>query len=29
LTRPTEFPTQSEEDYEKFWETHDPRDVEV
>jgi len=28
ITRPTEFPTQSEEDYEKFWEDHDPRDVE-
>jgi sulfite oxidase len=27
LTRPTEVPTQ-EEDYEKFWATHDPRDVE-
>lgn len=26
-TRPTEFPTQ-EEDYEKFWAMHDPRDVE-
>lgn len=29
LTRPTEFATQSDEDYEHFWATHDPRDVEA
>ncbi|EHK96728.1 putative Sulfite oxidase, mitochondrial [Glarea lozoyensis 74030] len=27
LTRPTEFATQSMEEYENFWATHDPRDV--
>lgn len=27
LTRPTEFATQSEEDYEAYWAKHDPRDV--
>ena len=27
ITRPTAFPVQSDEDYEKFWESHDPRDV--
>jgi len=27
LTRPTEFATQSSEDYEQFWRTHAPRDV--
>lgn len=27
LTRPTEFATQSPEDYEAFWKTHAPRDV--
>uniref|UniRef100_A0A8H7XT72 Sulfite oxidase n=1 Tax=Psilocybe cubensis TaxID=181762 RepID=A0A8H7XT72_PSICU len=27
ITRPTEFKTQSDEDYEKYWQTHDPRDV--
>ncbi|CAG8982800.1 hypothetical protein HYALB_00001081 [Hymenoscyphus albidus] len=28
MTRPTEFATQSDEDYEAYWEKHDPRDVE-
>lgn len=27
ITRPTEFPLQSSEEYEAFWENHDPRDV--
>jgi sulfite oxidase len=27
LTRPTEFPTQSSEEYEAFWAKNDPRDV--
>lgn len=27
ITRPTEFSTMTEEDYEKFWETSEPRDV--
>jgi len=27
ITRPTEFPTQSMEDYEKYWESVDPRDI--
>jgi sulfite oxidase len=27
LTRPTEFPVQNMRDYEKYWEEHDPRDV--
>ncbi|PPQ78756.1 LOW QUALITY PROTEIN: hypothetical protein CVT25_010759 [Psilocybe cyanescens] len=27
ITRPTEFRTQTDEDYEKYWQTHDPRDV--
>ncbi|KAF4610710.1 hypothetical protein D9613_007294 [Agrocybe pediades] len=27
LSRPTEFRVQSDEDYEKYWQTHDPRDV--
>jgi len=29
LTRPTTFSVQSDEDYEKFWAEHAPRDVEV
>jgi len=28
LTRPTTFNTQSNDDYEKFWAEHAPRDVE-
>jgi sulfite oxidase len=28
ITRPTPFHVQTQEDYEKFWEGHDPRDVE-
>ncbi|KIV93212.1 hypothetical protein PV10_04447 [Exophiala mesophila] len=27
ITRPTEFPQVSWEEYEEFWDTHDPRDV--
>ena len=27
LTWPEEFPTQSAEEYQAFWEKHDPRDV--
>jgi len=27
ITRPTEFPTISSEDYEKYWESVDPRDI--
>jgi sulfite oxidase len=27
ITRPTEFPVQSWDEYEKFWDEHDPRDV--
>jgi len=27
ITRPTEFPTMSEEDYEKYWEHAEPRDI--
>jgi sulfite oxidase len=27
ITRPTEFATMSLEEYEKYWETHEPRDV--
>ena len=28
ITRPTPFHVQTQEDYEKFWEGHDPRDAE-
>jgi sulfite oxidase len=27
ITWPEEFPTQSWDEYKKFWEEHDPRDV--
>ena len=28
ITRPTPFHLQTQEEYEKFWAEHDPRDVE-